>query len=426
MTIHFKILLSRFLTRFGDQAWDFAVPLVLIGLFPGKLQIVALYFLAVKVVQFFLTPWVMTSIDLWERKKVFVLGIGSQTTALILSWLLIISQYETIRTQSTFAYLLLALLILFGIISSIGSSLMEVSVGFDLAVDCLKKDELPVFNSRLKRLDLLTEVCAPLIAGMFLLLDIKSLPYFGFTLIALINLVSFLPEYQLLSSVLKSIRNNEPEKILIKLDAQLNPFKEFINGIQYFKDQRYAVPMLAYTFLWLSVLSPHGVLLTGYLKDSAHLSETEIGIFRGFGALFGLIPTFVYSKMHARWKLKSTATMLLGFQTFCVLFAAYFFWLSSIWGMYLFLIAILFSRIGLYGFSIAEAEARQSFIPKDLRGKINGFGVSLTSFATLFTFALGAILNSSADFKYLVFISAGFILIGFLTLRKWNPGVGYV
>lgn len=418
MTVQFQILLSRFLTRFGDQAWDFAVPLVLIGLFPGKLQIVAIYFLSIKIVQFFLTPSIMNTIDLWTRKKIFKLGIGSQTISLILSWVVIVFFSDTLKEQSAQSWIFLGILIILGIFSSIGSSLMEVSVGFDLAVDYLKKEELPVFNSRLKRLDLMTEVSAPLIAGLLLFVSFFNFNYFGFSLIALINLISFLPEYKLLSSV--THKNPESIKIAVQIKERQNPLREFMNGLKYFKDQRFAIPMIAYSFLWLSVLSPHGVLLAGYLKDSAHLSETEIGIFRGCGALFGLLPTFLYNKYHLKWGLKMTANRFLGFQLLCVTSAAVCFSLNSLLGLYLFMALVLFSRIGLYGFSIAEAEARQKFIPPELRGRINGFGVSLTSFATLFLFGLGSIMPSSADFKYLVYLSAGFVLVGFITLRKWK------
>jgi iron-regulated transporter 1 len=406
------------MTRFGDQAWDFAVPLVLIGLFPGELQIVAFYFLVIKLVQFFLTPSLINTIDRWERKKIFQIGIGSQTLALIFSWFLIVANANEIASQSKLGWGIFSFLILLGVVSSIGSSLMEVSVGFDLAVDYLKKEELPIFNSRMKRIDLLTEVSAPFAAGLLLLLSPPEFRYMGLTIIALMNLVSFIPEYLLLQSVIGG--EEHQEKRLIQIKERLNPIKEFAQGMSYFKDQKYAIPMIAYALLWLSVLSPHGVLLAGYLKDTAKISETEIGIFRGFGALFGLVPTFLYAKLHARWGLQKAANSFLGFQALCVSIAAISFFSGNQIGLYIFLIFILFSRCGLYGFGIAETEVRQKLIPADIRGRVNGFGVSLTSFATLFIFLVGSLLPSSADFKYLVFLSAGCVISGFLLLQKWR------
>lgn len=418
MSIQFRILLSRFLTRFGDQAWEFAVPLVLIELFPGKLNIVALYYLSIKVFQMFFLPYVMKVIDNWKRKNVFQLGIGSQTISLIISWLIIVFSYTALSAQNLTSWLILSALIFLGILSSLGSSLMDVSVGFDLAVDYIPENQLPIFNSRLKRLDLLTEVTAPLAAGLLLLAQLSDFKYLGFTFIALINFVSFAPEYILLNSVLKS-KDLAHESKFIK-SSNLNPFSMFASGFKYFKDSSYAIPMLAYSCLWLSVLSPHGVLLTGYLKDSLHVSETEIGIFRGLGALFGLIPTFLYVKLYEKWKLQKTAQRFLGFQVLCVLSALIFFLIGAKISLYLFLFFILLSRIGLYGFSIAESEARQKYIPAHLRGQINGFGVSLNSFATLLLFLLGTLLPESSDFKYLVYISVVFVVVGFLILRKWK------
>ncbi|MBY0415399.1 MAG: hypothetical protein K2Q18_14600 [Bdellovibrionales bacterium] len=45
------------MTRFGDQAWDFVVPLALIELFPGKIQLIATLYLISKLSQIFIGPW---------------------------------------------------------------------------------------------------------------------------------------------------------------------------------------------------------------------------------------------------------------------------------------------------------------------------------------------------------------------------------
>ncbi|MCK6596691.1 MAG: hypothetical protein L6Q33_15960, partial [Bacteriovoracaceae bacterium] len=93
MSIAFKILLSRFLTRFGDQSWDFTVPLILIAIFPGHIQTVAGYFLLSKIAQFFFNPLVLRWIDQLPRKTIYKIGIGSQTLAVIFSWILIVSRH---------------------------------------------------------------------------------------------------------------------------------------------------------------------------------------------------------------------------------------------------------------------------------------------------------------------------------------------
>jgi iron-regulated transporter 1 len=71
-----------------------------------------------------------------------------------------------------------------------------------------------------------------------------------------------------------------------------------------------------------------------------------IGLFRGFGALFGLIPTFLFSILKEKHGLVKTSQFFVVFQFCCVLTSAFsFYYLNNI---YIFLALILFSRIGLY------------------------------------------------------------------------------
>ena len=418
MSNQIKILLSRFLTRFGDQAWDFAIPLVLISLFPGQLQNVAGYYLFSKMAQFFINPIVLRWIDHLPRKRIYQLGIGSQTISVLITWILILLFSQNLQLKHDIIFWLIYLsLAIVGIVGSLGATLMEISVGYDLAADQIHRDELPLFNSRLKRVDLITEVTAPIFAGLLLMIPQASGWNIGFSLVAILNLVTFVPEYILLSSV----SGINLKKNLQSTEGLANPIQEFKAGFRYFKDQSYVVPMLAYAFLWLSVLSPHGVLLAGYLKDSGHITELNISIFRGFGAFFGMIPTFIFPIFNKKFGLVKTSKILLGFQTFCVLVGAFAFQLGGKNALLIFLIMILFSRIGLYGFSIAESEARQLFIPSSQRGRINGVGVSLTSFATLILFGIGTLLPKSNDFSILVWLSTASVIIGFIILLKWKP-----
>ncbi|MBK8201297.1 MAG: hypothetical protein IPK68_02845 [Bdellovibrionales bacterium] len=71
-------------------------------------------------------------------------------------------------------------------------------------------------------------------------------------------------------------------------------FSQIKNGWTSFFREPVSQVVLAYALLWLSVLSPHGVLLTAYLKDGWKLPELTIGIFRGLGAVFGLLATVLF------------------------------------------------------------------------------------------------------------------------------------
>lgn len=94
---------------------------------------------------------------------------------------------------------------------------------------------------------------------------------------------------------------------------------------------------------------------------------------------------------------------LLSFQFIMVLMAAFsFFYLD---GISFFLIFILFSRIGLYGFSIGETELRQIMIPKDKRGEVNGIANSITGMATVGLFLMGSLIGETANFGLMILIS---------------------
>lgn len=56
LPLYNKMLIGRLLTRSGDQAWDFAVPLVLLQIFPGELRIAALYYLLVRIAMVLFLP----------------------------------------------------------------------------------------------------------------------------------------------------------------------------------------------------------------------------------------------------------------------------------------------------------------------------------------------------------------------------------
>lgn len=415
MSIQYKILLSRFLTRFGDQAWDFAVPLVLIQLFPGQIQLISFLYLFSKIVQVFKGPSFQKKIDHKDRLSIYKIGIGYQTIAMLFMWFLISSLF-LVQIDHTFLQNILIFLA-FGTLSAmanLGSSLMDTSVGFDLAVDVLDPNELTDFNSRLKRLDLLTEVTAPIFTGLVLSLFTGKSDIIGFSLIALLNLLTFLPEFLLL----KSVPNiNKGKEVLTEESEEMSFIEALKISYRELKGKPYTPVIISYALLWLSILSPHGVLLTSYLKDGAKASEFTIGLFRGAGAVFGLIPTFLYPILKNKMGITKASRLLLASQFVCVFVAgiSFFFVNNSI---YLFLILILFSRIGLYGFSIGETELRQALIPKDKRGIVNGVASSITSLATLVLFFLGTIFGSTETFGIIVVISILAVFWGLIESRK--------
>jgi iron-regulated transporter 1 len=414
-----QLLLGRLLTRSGDQAWDFVIPFALLHAFPGRLQIAALYYLILKTGTFVLTPTVGKWIDSTARGFVVKTGIWAQFFAvlagMICFWFLDIEVHKGSGLMERPQILLLfSALCLAGILASLGSLITDISVGNDLAPALVPSERLTSFNSWLRRIDLGTEVGGPVLAGLLFSLESPAIHLLGLMLIAAWNLTSFIPEYLLLKNVLA--KSGLADKKLNSPSGWRELFK--FNIKEAIRHPLFLL-IFSYALLWLSVLSPHGVLLTGYLKDKMALPEGEIGLFRGLGALFGLVSTVSFPWLVKKWGLIKSSKSHLGFQALTLTVGMIAFHSASPGGVYIFLLMVLLSRVGLYGFSNGEFELRQRLIPEERRGELNSFSSFMTTLATLILFVAGSLLPGTEDFKYLVYVSLGAVFLANLVFFRW-------
>lgn len=422
MTLQVRLLLGRLLTRSGDQAWDFAVPLVLLELFPGELRIAATYYLAVKLLSVLILPKLTSLIDKLNRLSAARLGIVLQLVGVIFGAIAIYAlskssiDIEFWRRSNT--YFIFVGLVSGGLLSSLGSTFMDIAIANDLVPASIEAGALGKFNSRLRQLDLFTEVTSPVAAG--LLLTINPAQLVGFFVIAAWNMASFIPELLLIQSVLREKPVLLERKVRVPQSAEVSLVGNIAGGWRAFFNEPVALVALAYSFLWLSALSPHGVLLTGFLKDGWKFPEWAIGVFRAGGAVFGLIATIVFPWGERRWGLINASRNFLVFQTLALLLGFFMMVTGSFVGQIGFLICILLSRIGLYGFGLGEMQIRQIGIKSSSRGEVNGFANSLTGVATLLLFTFGSALPTTNDFKYLIAGSVFFVAVGCVTFLIWK------
>ena len=411
-----RVLTGRLLTRSGDQAWDFAVPIVLLQLMPGQLRIAALYYFLIRVATALFLPRLTMLIDRRDRFYAAKLGISLQLAGVIAGFASVIALPSSVPDHFRSAHFILvfAALVFGGIVAQLGSSFMDISIANDLVPSTFEGAELTTFNSRLRQIDLATEVGAPIVTGFLLLASTTNFPLLGFGIVALWNVLSFFPEL----GILKSIFNERPElknkPIKLDLAKTTSVFAKIRDGWKSFFREPIAPVMLAYAILWLSVLSPHGVLLTAFLKDGWHLPEWSIGLVRGLGAMFGLSATVLFPVILKKCSLPRTSFLFLLFQLIAVTVGFGFFLAGGLLGQIGFLTCILFSRIGLYGFSLGEMQIRQTEISPESRGQVNGFASALTALATIGLYGAGMALPSTDDFKVLVLSSVVFVAIALL------------
>lgn len=416
-----KILLGRLLTRSGDQAWDFAVPLVLLQVLPNQLRYAALYYLIIKLATVFLLPSFTQLIDKIDRLKALKTGLLIQLIGVVIGFgsLVLIQNLFKTNPHSLSFFLVFILLIVSGLLGQLGSIFSEISVANDIVPTSFKDDELSEVNSKLRQVDLFTEVVSPIATGALLLLSVMYHPLFGFLLVAFWNTISFFPEYFLLKSVFR--QNPDLKNKLVHFTAQGKEkfFDQLHKGWKSFFKQPVAGAAMAYALLWLSVLSPHGVLLTAFLKDAWQTPEWIIGVFRGAGALFGLAATLIFPLFVKKLNVDKASLVFLSFQFFTLFLGLLFFINGGLTGQTGFLILILLSRIGLYGFSLGEMQLRQTMIAAHVRGEVNGFANALTVIATIILFTAAVVLPTTADFKYLVMMSVFFVFLALVIFIRW-------
>lgn len=415
-----RLLLGRFLTRSGDQAWDFAVPIVLLHLMPGQLRIAALYFLILRIATVLLLPRLSMLIDRIDRQSTAKIGMVLQLVGVLAGFFSVL--YLPVEGHDHFSSLLFIAMFLMlsmsGVVAQLGSSFMDIAIANDLVPSAIAPDHLAGFNSRLRQVDLATEVASPIAAGILLLLTTAEYPLLGFGFIALWNVVSFLPEYGILASIFK-LNPHLRKKPVVLSPGTTSIFARLRNGWLTFFREPVAPVMIAYALLWLSVLSPHGVLLTAYLKDGWNTPEWMIGIFRGMGAVFGLAATILFPVLLKRMSVERTSLIFLSLQTVAVVVSLGFFLIAGPIGEIGFLICILLSRIGLYGFSLGEMQIRQVEIAPHSRGQVNGFASALTALATIGLYGAGVALPSTEDFRLLVIFSVTFVALALAVYAFW-------
>lgn len=401
-----NIVLSRTLTHSGDQAWDFAVPIALTTVLPHRLDLVALIYFVSKIGHTVFLPWLGSLIDQVKAITSYKLGLSIQFLGVALQ-AVFLSYHSSIPTLSIIG------ICAGGILSSLGSSCTSIIVNHDLVPSLFSHHELANVNSRIRQVDLASEVCAPVITGIILSLSLKYLDIAGYWIIAIWNLASFFPEYFLIRNILRSQTDRAFHANHTTLKTPL--WTALGRGWKLVIKSSVSITILSYSLLWLSVLSPHGVLLTSYLKDSWRTPEIVLGGFRALGAMFGLTATLVFPAMVKKMGVLEASRLCLNSQAVFVTLSLICFELSN---QLLFLTFILFSRIGLYGFSLGEQEIRQLEVPKQLRGSLNSSATALNNLANLSLLAVASFVVTNQSFNILIYISAISVVCAALIFKK--------
>lgn len=316
---------------------------------------------------------------------------------------------------------------------------------------------LSFINTTMTNIDLLAAMFGPVVAGWILevlAFEDNSMER-GFVVIALVNVVSFVPEIYLLRKVylscsaLQLVRGgisdsceqqpDEPlEKSTVRNDdgtkEDRNPYIVWINHPS-------GLPLLTISLasLYLTALSPSGVVLTSYLITIG-LSPKSIGVFRAIGAMSGVIGITCFSllrkndpndggeqlaseqstlvKSIERLRVLSLSFLLLEVVSILVAAAAYKLCdttsisSSTSWPLYLFLGAIVVSRAGLYSFDVGLLEIEQYIVDERYRNAVGSVEGALCSLCEMGMYVLSIALPEPSQFGWQVGVSASAVSFG--------------
>ncbi|EAL68510.1 hypothetical protein DDB_G0278675 [Dictyostelium discoideum AX4] len=473
------IMISHLITRMGDKSWAFIIPLFLITLSPNSLIPISVFGLSQYLFRLLFGPTIGKMTDKYKKVQIIKLGIFSQAFAIGLSCIIlfilfkhvgVIENSTTSSTSSTstssstlfssdLSIFLFILLLLLSSIHSLATQMMDISVERKWTPSIVKRDSiLTKVNTRMRQIDLGTEMLAPFLAGLVAQLCGAT----AFIWIGVFNFFSFFPQYILLKIVYDRVsvlnlkidkeglidfkdgcdlstfiygggggddddQSNLKTKKSFKqfLMGEWNPFTNIIKGWIVFQRQSVFLVILAYCLLWFTILSPHDSILTAYLSNQGY-SYIELSIFRGLGAIFGLGSTLLYNRLlKSKNVFKDNMNKLSLFyileEGIFVLISGLFFASSlSNWvNKYIFMISIILSRCGLYGFEITEIHYVQRLVHHSERGLVSGVESSLCSLAVLIMFIISSSLQSTNNFFILIWISISFVLTGGLSFFVW-------
>ncbi|CAD7971477.1 unnamed protein product [Amoebophrya sp. A25] len=526
------VTVSHFLTNVGWHAWQFVIPLYLLsfdtstsGAAGAPSVLYAGFFgLGITLSALFFSPHVGSWADALRtgstssdaRMRIVTLGIVSQVASVVVALAVICLRLEkdkqtinigaTTSPKSDNVFSGLSRLDLVCYVTMCLSGIVE-KLGTVATLSAVKKDWLPTLfigeklaqaNSVMSRADLAAEVLGPFIAGLAFTLIDTSMSGSGaagagvskssaaeavvptddskgsvFAYMAVVNLVSFLPQYVLLRYVFSRATTRLEVQTFTERNEALHegPSREIITGVQDSTSNSAALAVkkeaseeiresgwsvffkqehdlwwnsVCFALCWFNALSPHGVVLTAYLAAN-RVDSLLLSIFRGLGAAAGACGVFAFRRVRARSNLGAAASLFMWILAtgcslalfFAALFESHFLEPDSLDGesrlspngnfssfrkalLLCFLGSIVLSRVGLYAFELASMELSQLLVIPETRLRVSAVESALCSSGTLFIYVLSIVWSRPSEFVFQVCTSWAAVQTAAIAFDRWR------
>jgi iron-regulated transporter 1 len=262
----------------------------------------------------------------------------------------------------------------------------------------------------MRRIDLFCKLIGPL----FIAFVDGASPKIAITATGGVTVVSVLVEYWTIARVynfvpaLRASKNSPRPPIHLSMPAK---FRSLIAGTAVYTRHRAFLPSLALALLYLTVLAFGGQMLTYLL--SLGLSSGLIGVLRGVAAIFEMSATWIAPKVMSHIGPVRSGIWFINWQMFCVSIACAFFWLDyyptfAAMGT---VIAVIASRVGLWGFDLSAQMIVQDEVAPEHRGTFSSQEFALQNVFEMIAFASTIAFPKPDQFKYPATLSAGAVAI---------------
>lgn len=436
-----QLYTMHFFFAFASRVWQFGIVLFMAYLTNNSLELVALAGLASCLSVAVLAPFIGEALDATDRLvaarvTLFVKGIS------VFGGYLLCGILASMKTgPDPVTHWSLYLVPVLCAVAQVAFSTVPLFIEKDWIVVLSDGDSvwLSETNSTMKQIDLLCKSLAPAITGTVFASftpEQDSIVLLLGNSVSVIMLYAFLRDVYLTRqplqrrgkttsgyNVVEEAEQLAMSDISSSSEAAIASKREG-NSLQLFMGSGVALPMFAYSCLYLSVLT-FGSIMIVYLRYRG-MTDHSIGIHAGVAAIVGFMGSRTYPYFVAWGGTWNTALWSLWYQFILVAVACgSFIFEDSLSGTYLLIYSVIFSRCGLWLFDLSVGQIVQETIPEDIRGRVNGTWRSIYAVFDMMGFVMALLFTDPNDFFVLVLVSAGSVgcaTVSFTVAYIWNAG----
>eukprot|EP00210_Caulerpa_lentillifera_P006279 g5998.t1 len=426
--VKLAICVSHALSAWSERTWSFAVALIFLAIHEDSLFFVSVFGLVQSLGSIIFSPSVGLYIDKTPRLKAVCVLLFVQNLALVLSALASLMLLAFHDDPSSPLGISASIgVILCGVFTRVGAmgSTIAIEKDWTKALTGGNSLELAKLNSTLKTIDLSCSILAPILSGVLMSVFNTTI---AVVQILVYNLIVWFPQVALLQfaytrapqlhlKAAKETPKETPKAVWWQRWFQyLNSLK---NSFGLYIQQSSVLAAMSLAILHLTVLS-FGVLMTAYVKWLG-LTEAILSLYRGFGALTGVLGAKAFPYIHKRLGLFKTGFLAIVFQLTCVILGAgpdvgnhLFLSISAEIRFHLLVWGIALSRFGLWVFDLSVSQIIQEWVSDDHLGQVCGVQKLIENFFQLCMFVGGIIAPHPQEFVWLMLISMSAVTTSFL------------